>query len=427
MELPITKTDNWSFTGRILIRFFFIYFILYIFPFPLDLFSDNNYIVNSYHQLWGKLVPFTGKHLLHIDVGTRGGDTLFQYTRIFTLVVIAVMGCLVWTIADRKRSNYKTIFYLLTVYVRYFLAYNILDYGFAKIFHIQFMPMFPNLDQLVQPYGDSSPQGLLWKFMGYSKSYQTFTGVGEVLAGLLLLFRRTTTLGALVSIALLSNVVMMNWSYDIPVKVNSMHLLFMATFLLITDAKRTVNFFILNKPVLPVERRVLFTKKWIRVTSLILKLFFVFYLIYVPFKQYSGYSKDWHSDKKPPLYGIYNIEIFVVNNDTLPPLTTDSIRWRRMIVEYPGMWANIQLMNENLKTYDIKTDTIKKTAIISSGKDSLDKFIFRFNQPAKDILTFKGQWKEDSVFIQMKKVDINQFRLVQWKSRWIYRGGGSNY
>ena len=206
-----------------------------------------------------------------------------------------------------------------------------------------------------------------------------------------------------------------------------MHLLFMATFLLITDAKRTVNFFILNKPVLPVERRVLFTKKWIRVTSLILKLFFVFYLIYVPFKQYSGYSKDWHSDKKPPLYGIYNIEIFVVNNDTLPPLTTDSIRWRRMIVEYPGMWANIQLMNENLKTYDIKTDTIKKTAIISSGKDSLDKFIFRFNQPAKDILTFKGQWKEDSVFIQMKKVDINQFRLVQWKSRWIYRGGGSNY
>ena len=427
MELPITKTDNWSFTGRILIRFFFIYFILYIFPFPLDLFSDNNYIVNSYHQLWGKLVPFTGKHLLHIDVGTRGGDTLFQYTRIFTLVVIAVMGCLVWTIADRKRSNYKTIFYLLTVYVRYFLAYNILDYGFAKIFHIQFMPMFPNLDQLVQPYGDSSPQGLLWKFMGYSKSYQTFTGVGEVLAGLLLLFRRTTTLGALVSIALLSNVVMMNWSYDIPVKVNSMHLLFMATFLLITDAKRTVNFFILNKPVLPVERRVLFTKKWIRVTSLILKLFFVFYLIYVPFKQYSGYNKDWHSDKKPPLYGIYNIEIFVVNNDTLPPLTTDSIRWRRMIVEYPGMWANIQLMNENLKTYDIKTDTIKKTAIISSGKDSLDKFIFRFNQPAKDILTFKGQWKEDSVFIQMKKVDINQFRLVQWKPRWIYRGGGSNY
>ena len=427
MELPVTKTDNWRFTRKLLTRFFFIYFILYIFPFPLELFSDDNFIVNSYRQLWDKLVPFTGKHLLDINVGSKGSDTLFRYSRIFTYLLVAVAGCMVWTIADRKRSNYKNLFYWLRVYVRYFLAYNLLDYGFAKIFHIQFMPMFPNLDQLVQPYGDSSPQGLLWKFMGYSKSYQTFTGIGEVLGGLFLLFRRTSTLGAFVSIALLSNVAMMNWSYDIPVKVNSMHLLFMAIFLLVSDAKRIVNFFILNKPVLPVERRPLFTKKWKRVTRLILKLFFVFYLIYIPFKQFSRYSKDWHSDKKPPLYGIYKIETFVVNKDTLPPLATDSTRWRQMIVEYPGRWANIQLMNENLKTYNFKADTIKQTVIISSVADSLDKFILTYKQPIKDIFTFEGKWKEDSVFIQMRKVDINQFRLVRWKSRWIYRGGGTNY
>jgi len=242
-----------------------------------------------------------------------------------------------------------------------------------------------------------------------------------------LLFKRSTTLGALVSIALLSNVAMMNWSYDIPVKVNSIHLLFMAIFLLITDAKRIVNFFILNKTALSVERIPLFTKKWIRMTRLILKLFFVFYLIYIPFKQFSGYSKAWYSDKKPPLYGIYKIETFVVNKDTLPPLTTDSTRWNRMIVEYPGRWANIQLMNENLKIYDFKPDTTNQTVIISSVADSLDKFILTYKQPIKDIFTFEGKWKEDSVVIQMRKVDINQFRLVRWKSRWIYRGGTTNY
>jgi uncharacterized membrane protein YphA (DoxX/SURF4 family) len=427
MEQRPTKTDNWGLARRILTRFFFIYFILYIFPFPLDLFSDNNFIVNSYRQLWGKLVPLTGRYLLNIDVGPRGGDTLFQYTRILTLFIIAALGCLIWTIADRKRMYYKTLFYWLTVYVRFYLAYIMLDYGFAKVFHIQFMPMFPNLDQLVQTYGSSSPQGLLWKFMGYSKSYQTFTGIFEVIGGLLLLFRRTATLGALVLIALLSNVVMMNWSYDIPVKLGSLHLLLMAIFILFSDAKRLVNFFILNKPVLSKEKIFLPAKKWARVMIVALKLFFVFFLIFIPFKQYNGYSKAWHTDIKPPLYGIYNIETFVVNNDTLPPLTTDSIRWKRMIVEYPGMWANIQFMNENLKTYEIKTDTIKKVGIISLGMDSLDKFIFDFHHPAKDILIFKGQWKNDSVFIQMKKVDINQFRLVQWKSRWIYRGGSTNY
>lgn len=178
---------------------------------------------------------------------------------------------------------------------------------------------------------------------------------------------------------------------------------------------------------MPVERRRPFSKKWIRVTRLILKLFFVFYLIYIPFKQYSGYSKVWHSDKKPPLYRIYKIETFVVNKDTLPPLTTDSTRWNRMIIEYHGMWANIQLMNENLKTYNFKADTINQTVVISSEADSLDKFILTYTQPVKEIFTFEGKWKKDSVFIQIRKLDINQFRLVRWKSRWIYRGGGTNY
>lgn len=72
-------------------------------------------------------------------------------------------------------------------------------------------------------------------------------------------------------------------------------------------------------------------------------------------------------------------------------------------------------------------DTIKQTVIISSVADSLDKFILTYKQPIKDIFTFAGTWKEDSVFIQMRNVDINQFRLVRWKSRWIYRGGSTNY
>ena len=92
MESLIIKTDNWSFTRKLLTRFFFIYFILYIFPFPLDLLSDDNFIVNSYRQLWDKLVPFTGKHLLGINVGRRGSDTLFRYTRIFSYCVAAIAG-----------------------------------------------------------------------------------------------------------------------------------------------------------------------------------------------------------------------------------------------------------------------------------------------------------------------------------------------
>lgn len=427
MEVLRTKTNHWSFLRKLLIRFFCIYFFLYIFPFPLDLFSENNFISSSLRQFWGKLVPFVGKYLFGIDVGPRGGDTVFHYTRIFSIFLISVLAGLLWMIAEGKRRSYKDFLYWTTVYVRYYLAYNMLDYGFSKVFNIQFAPLFPNLNTLVEPYGEFSPQGLLWNFMGYSKSYQVFTGIFEILGGLLLLFRRTTTAGSLLLIAVMGNVVMMNWSYDIPVKIYSSHLLLMAIFLAAPDAVRIINFFILNKTVLPSERKYHIGKPWMRVSRNIIKAFFVCYLIYIPFKLYSGLNKTWNGDKKPPLYGLYTVESFVINQDTIPPLTTDSIRWKRMIIEYPGMWANVQLINESLKTYDLAIDTTKRKGIISSGPDSLDRFVFDYSRPENDILTFTGRWKRDSIFIKMKRKDIEQFRLVRWRPQWIYRKERSNY
>lgn len=56
--------------------------------------------------------------------------------------------------------------------------------------------------------------GLLWNFIGASAAYTIFTGVAEVLGGLLLVARRTALLGALVCIGVMSNVVLLNFSYD---------------------------------------------------------------------------------------------------------------------------------------------------------------------------------------------------------------------
>lgn len=47
----------------------------------------------------------------------------------------------------------------------------------------------PTADKLMQPYGESSPMGILWTFMGSSTAYTIFAGTaGEVLAAIPLLF-----------------------------------------------------------------------------------------------------------------------------------------------------------------------------------------------------------------------------------------------
>ena len=93
--------------------------------------------------------------------------------------------------------------------------------------------------------------GLLWTFMGASRAYTIFGGLGELTGGLLLLWRRTTTLGALVVIAVMTNVVMLNFSYDVPVKQYSVHLVLMALYLLLPEARRLANLLLLNRPAEP--------------------------------------------------------------------------------------------------------------------------------------------------------------------------------
>jgi uncharacterized membrane protein YphA (DoxX/SURF4 family) len=51
---------------------------------------------------------------------------------------------------------------------------------------------------------------MLWSFMGASLAYTICGGICEVVGGTLLLLRRTTTLGAMVSFGVLLNIALLN-------------------------------------------------------------------------------------------------------------------------------------------------------------------------------------------------------------------------
>ena len=108
-------------------------------------------------------------------------------------LVLAALATIVWTLLDRKRQEYRTLHEWLRIYVRYALGFTMLGYGMDKVFALQFNSSLPGPGRLAEPLGNYSPFALMWTFMGYSKPYTIFAGVGEVIGGVLLLFRRTTT------------------------------------------------------------------------------------------------------------------------------------------------------------------------------------------------------------------------------------------
>lgn len=209
-------------------------------------------LVGSIESVNAMVIEWTARNVFQIGyelVPPNGsGDTTYNYISIFIGFVVSFAFAIVWAMVEGRPCNFPRRRDALQIGLRYSLALTMVVYGLAKLsFEFsQFPP--PRTFQLDKTWGDSSPMNVLWTFMGYSRAYTFFSGIGELVSGVLLLFRRTSVLGALIGIGIMANVVMLNFSYDVPVKIMSSHLLVMACLIVLPNAIRIANVFLFNRP-----------------------------------------------------------------------------------------------------------------------------------------------------------------------------------
>jgi len=412
---------NWTPLKKLIFRCCFLYFAVYIFFTPNNEVPLINLFYEGLNNLLHQFIPWWARNVFRykesITVFTNGsGDTTYDYVLWYFGILLTLAGTLIWTLFDRKRPSYNSLYYWLRVILRYYLFYTMITYGMFKVIKLQFP--YPGLSRLTQPYGDSSPMGLAWTYMGYSTTYNYFTGIAELLGGLLLLSRRTTTLGALVCLGVMTNVFMINMGYDVPVKLLSFNTILMSLFLLRTDAKRLVNFFLRNQPAPSAHIGLPYTNRKLKIGLLIVKGLFIVTIIGLNLSSVLQAEYKYGDKKpKPPLYGIYYTESFVRNGDTLPPLQTDTSRWKRVIIASP-VFASIQLMNDSVQWYNLTVDTAAKTAMVNPVSDTTAKTAFMYIKDTSG-LTLAGKIKTDQVRIRLKRYDEHRFRLVNRGFHWV--------
>jgi hypothetical protein len=240
--------------------------------------------LDRHQQALKATVPWVCETLFNLEVTPRpeitgSGDTMFDYCTCLTYLVFAATAAFLWTLASAALQGLKpgfTLDYdwlhsLFRLIVGFALMYWMFIYGGAKIFCSQFPPIRDA--QLEVTYGDSSPMGLLWRFMQFSQPYTIVTGVVECLCGFLLICRRTTLLGALASMGACLQIFLLNMCYDVPVKLFSANLMMMALLLVAPDSKRLFTFFVLGRPTAPVQDVPLFGNwKWVNRIAYALRL-----------------------------------------------------------------------------------------------------------------------------------------------------------
>ena len=422
MQTGTTAFNKQNFWHLLLRRFLAFYLLVFIFPFPLEYLPYFKKISKVYNQMITYLVALIGRHGFHISfplaqVTNGSGDTTYNYVRLLLFVIIAVVITVVYSISDQRQKHDALILYWLTAYIRFFFALTMIFYGFAKIVRVQFPFPFYSLNET---YGESSPLRLMWNFMGYSKAYNFFIGAGEVLAGVLVLFRKTTTLGTLLSIAILSNIVIMNFCFDVPVKIYAAHLLFLAFFIVVPDMKRLYQFFIQNRNVPPASIQPRFkdakTNTVLYAIKFVLTLAVIYSLIGIIKHRYYFYGDGAFA--KTPLLGLYNVETFVKNGDTLQPLITDTSQWRSLNIIYTKQ-ATLKMINDSMKVCNLVMDTAKKKMHLAEDKDSTYAAAFSYSLPDSVHLLLTGKLKEDSVSILLQKQDLQKYRLINRGFHWV--------
>jgi uncharacterized membrane protein YphA (DoxX/SURF4 family) len=416
-----TASARWSPAKRVAFRFACAYFGLYSFPSPIGLLPGMGWLNDAYEALWDALVPWVGNHLLHIpgeikSVATGSGDTTYNYVHNLCVLVLALLATLVWTAVDRRRVQYEKLDEWLRVYLRYNLALTMLGYGFAKVFHTQFP--FPHGDRLLTPYGNSSPMGLLWTFMGYSTAYNVFTGGAEVLGGVLLLFRRTTTLGALVVIGVMSNVVMLNFCYDVPVKLFSSHLLVMALLLTMPDLQRLANVFVLNRPAAPVVFPRHFERKWLERARIAAKVLLVGTTVVMGVIGQMEARRMISEGTGMPIQGIYEVETFRRDGQEVPPLLTETSRWRRVFFNRFGSII-IRPVDDTSKFFRVQIDAEKKSIALTPRNPADAKVTLSYGSPDPEHLVIEGVYEGARIEARLRKREESEFLLVNRGFHWI--------
>ena len=268
------------------------------------------------------------------------GSTLLGYANWIITLAVAVAGGLLWTaIVKWRRSDpddYISLYYWLRVIVRYRAGIGIIGFGFTKLLPVQ-MP-YPSLGVLNTDLGDLTAQKIYWLSIGIVPWYQIFAGVVEVAAGTLLLFRRTTTIGAILLFGALGDIVYVNFAYDGGVHVYSTYFVLLAAFLLIDDIPRIYRLLILERYTVPIIFYPSFTKKWQRLTRVGLKTATIFvFLILLFYLQLVNFIYDPY--KQPAVAGVknlrgnYSVSEFRINNKSIPYSPRDTVRWQEATFE----------------------------------------------------------------------------------------------
>ena len=399
---PMKKAGD---TGRDMLYFFALSCILFIpFPFHLLFFREKMLAFIFERPVAFVSEKVFGTVLLNPEISS---DSAAMYVQVLLLFVLSLMFALLVSGSARWTGKREKAFAFFRMLFCFFIAVVMMKYGFDKIFKAQFYQPEPNI--LFTPLGKVSKDLLFWSSMGTSYPFNVLSGLMQLIPALLLLFRRTRTLGLMACTAVLIHICSINFCFDISVKIYSCLLLFLAVLSLAPNAMILFRFFTRQKPATLHEDLPLTGSKSASLNGVLRTgLIGVFFLeAMLPYLQ-SGHFNDDHVPR-PFLHGAYAIEeVSDAENSGLENM-------KRIFIHRNG-YLIFEDEQEEMQDLHLQIDTVKRKFLLTDYGGNTTVLDY-FYDPRDSVLELNAVDKK--IKLRAKALDWKGLPALKDEFHWI--------
>jgi hypothetical protein len=317
------------------------------------------------------------------------------------LAILFSIGFSIYWHNKEKKGTFNSIKYIswLTTLLRYWIAFLLLDFGFQKVFEVNFNYSYHINDSLSSAL--TGPE-LTWKYYGFSYGLAIILAFFQIIGSILLLFKRTILLGVTILLPVMLNIVLINIFYSIgPITLFTSILITLGLVNLFLQQKVNIlNFFNQYKNTLPSIGSA-FSRLTARILCILIPLLFVIY-----------YNYDVHLSKK--YFGKWKVESMTRNGRLVKEneWQKDTLAWKTIYIEERGKMyccpnpymyvdSTAILMKYH---YDDKEQNFK---VISYEKNpnKPDTIAVQINNFREKSMQWKMIFYKDTIQMELKKVN----------------------
>jgi hypothetical protein len=372
------------------------------------------------------VATFLSRQVCHLTPtgSVQAPDSQSSWCVLLWTFVGALASGVVWSLCSRSDAS-RRLEDLVRTLVRYAMAAVLLDYGLDKLYLSHQFP-FPSPSGLIETYADSAPNALVWRFMGASPAYSMFTGAVETLGALLLCWRRTTTVGALLLTGVMTNILVINLCYGVGVKLLAAELLAMAIFLAAPRASQALAFLLLERPLQVVEtlRPFPLSRSWERKRSGAKVAMVSAFLLVMIRREIRIEARVGEHAPRPALWGVYDVEDFRREGESVPLLAGDSSVWQEVGFGRDNGRFDVCIVTLDgaRHVYPTVYDEARSRVSIQNKEHGGDSLEVR----KLDATHFEldGNYVDRPIAVRLRWRDMSSTRLLASRFRWIQDQSG---